>query len=680
MSQMQSSLPPAERLAKGKGATACLRCRRRKQKCDLRHPSCSNCEGAGVPCMTYHSQNKSTVPRNYVSELEAEVEKLTRQNRELRARAQSASVNDEMTTPRDNLSPGSLAASDASSNHVQNLVKSVSDVVVEPSRQPRFLGQSGGITLAKLVISAIRVEALTSPLFIEPRSYNHSSSSMAAEASLPPRHAADHLVDVYFQYQTPHLPIVKRSRVEEAIESAYQAASGRDLPDRAVETDIFMSFMIFAIALCDVSNPSGGRPSQSEGCFKSALSLYEKVVTSLESDIETLRTILLLAQFIALCPSRGSLWHLTGIALRLCIDIGLHWESEDQATSVDPAVLYDHRRLWYSTYQFDRILCITLGRPFGIIDESMRVPLPNPWAVYQGASSSESTGFDIYSQRAHNHMFSLSMLESEIKHVQHSQVWAPKIAYPRANYAVWLQDIQPRLEEWYATIPQTTKAHPSSIFAYQAYWDYLYNNAVILLYRPNSTGSQTSPEATVLSFKASCQLIGSIKTLQREGKVDILWKSAHHLFMAGLGVIYSLWQSKEVRDRNPIGSSISALQSCASTLAAMAESFPGVSGCRDAFDTLSEATVDWLVNNNAAELHHGRQEFEKQAEDVLHRLQPSRRAHDCNGMDMSGMLSADSFVFSEMFSSAAQWPEPQHSGFNDMGFDPIARGGSHISL
>lgn len=632
------------------------------------------------------------VPRNYVSELETEIEKLTRENQELRARAQPVSVNGDITTPCVHSSPasvpppfdhptGSPAQSDASSNHVQDLVKSVREVVVEPSRQPRFLGQSGGITLARMVISAIRVDALPSPLLTESRSYNPASSSMAAEASLPPRHAANHLVDVYFQYHTPHLPVVERAKVEEAMESAYQAMRGEQVPDRAIERDIFISFMVLAIALCDVSNQFGGRPSQSEGCFRSAMSWYEKVVAGSKSDIETLRTILLLAQFIALCPSRGSLWHLTGIALRLCIDIGLHWETEDHTANLDPAILYDRRRLWYSTYQFDRLLCITLGRPFGIIDESMRVALPNPWAINRGTSSSESVELDIHSQRAHNHLFTLSKLQSEIKHVQHSQTWAPRTAYPRVNYTAWLQDIKPRLEEWYATIPQTNRAHPTSIFAYQAYWDYIYHNTFLLMYRPNSTGPQTSSATTVLSFHASCRLIESIKSLQRDGKVDILWKVSHDLFMAGLGVIYSLWQSREVRARNSIGSSISILQSCASTLSALAESFPGVSGCRDVFDTLSSATVDWLVDENAIDQQDGRQKFEKQAEDLLLQLQPrGADAGESAGVDIPGFLSADSFLFSEMLSSAAQWPDPGDSGLSDMSFEPMMRGESHMFI
>lgn len=615
------------------------------------------------------------VPRNYISELETEIERLNRENRELKARAQSSSINGEITTPREVLSGTSVclgdapaespAVSDTSSSHVQDLVKSVKDIVIEPSRHPRFLGQGGGITLARMVISAIRIDALPSPLHTEPRtsSYDFSAASLAAEASLPPRHAADHLVEVYFQYHTPHLPVIDRSRVADALESAYQAINDPQVSTRPVERDIFVSFMILAIALCDVSSPSGVRPSQSEGCFRSAMSWYEKAVVGSKSDTETLRTILLLAQFIELCPSRGSLWHLTGIALRLCIDIGLHWESEEHVTNIDPAVLYDRRRLWYCTYQFDRILCITLGRPFGIIDESTRVPLPNPWAVYRGSSESTLTELDIHSQRAHNHMFILSKLQSEIKHVQHSQTWTPKMAYPRANYEIWVEDIRPRLEEWYATIPQTSKAHPSSIFAYQVYWDYIYNNAILLLYRPTTATPQACPEAQVISFRASCRLIESIKTLQREGRIDVLWKSSHDLFMAGLGVIYSLWQSRQVREQSSMSTSISILQSCASTLSALAESFPGVAGCRNAFDTLSSATVDWLVDENAVELQSGRQRFEKQAESLLQQLQPSRGIDENDYMDPSAILAADGFSFSEMLSSAAQWPDLEDSTF-----------------
>ena len=594
-----------------------------------------------------------------MSELEAQVEKLTRENQELRMRIQA--------TPFTGESP----ASNESPIHYQDLVKSVRNVVVEPSRQPPFLGQSSGITLARLVMAAIRVDALPAHVISTSRSFDTSSSALAAEASLPPRHAADHLVEVYFQYRTPHLPIIERSQVEKAVESAYLSMSGQSPSDLVVDNDIFTTYMIFAIALCDVPNPSGGRPSQSEGCFRSAIGWIEKIITFSKSDIETLRAILLLAQFVALHPSYGSLWHLAGTALRLCIDIGMHWEAEEQTINMDPSILHERRCLWYSTYQLDRILCITLGRPFGIIDESTHVPLPNPWTSrkYLGRKPYE---FDVHNQRAHNHLFSMSKLESEIRHVLHSQSWALKMAYPRPNYSAWVEDIQPRLQEWYSTIPEPSKAHPSSIFACQAYWDAIYNNAILLLHRPHSIVQHASTEALLISFEASCKVIASIKILQREGKVDVLWRTVHHLFMAGLGVIYCLWYSKEIRDLKSVGSSISTLQSCGSTLSALSENFPGAAGCRDAFEMLSSATVDWLVTNKAEETQRNRLEFEKQVEDLMQQLQPSRGGNDNSAnKNMSTILSTDNFAFGEMLSSAAQWPNFDDLSFSGIGPDPL---------
>lgn len=609
-------------------------------------------------------------------------------NQELEELRSQAGVNTERTpTSVEECSPGTSnhtthhvrrpTTSNGSSKHYQDLVQSVKDVVVEPSRQPRFLGQGSGITLAWLVMTAIRVDALPSTLFSGPSSYDPSLSTIAHEASLPPRHVADHLVGVYFQYRTPHLPIIDRAQVEAALGDAYLSASNRQSSDRDVQMSAFITYMVFAIALCDVPNPAGGRPTQSESCFRSAIGLIKKVITYSTSDLEKLRAVLLLAQFVALHPSRGSLWHLAGIALRLSIDMGLHWESEEQLLEMDPIILNEHRRLWYSTYQFDRILSVTLGRPFGIIDESTRVQLPDPWILCREPSGHDPNHLDVHSQLAHNHLFTLSKLESEIKHVQHSQSWAPRIAYPKPDYAAWVQDIQPRLWEWRSTIPQPKDAHPSSIFAYQAYWDVIYYNAVLLLHRPNSKALHPSTESLLASFEASCKLVANIKILQREGRLDILWRSVHNLFIAGLGIIYGLWYSKEIRAQNPLQNSISTLQSCASTLSALSESFPGAAGCRDAFDSLSSATVDWLITNGAKEPRQNRVEFEEQVNYFLQQLQPSRGSTLSSSNGMSAMLSSDNFTLSEMLNSAAEWPDMQDIFSNDIGFDPLTGVGTN---
>ncbi|KIW77453.1 hypothetical protein Z517_09899 [Fonsecaea pedrosoi CBS 271.37] len=685
---------------------------RRVCQCDQRYPQCSSCESANVPCLTYHAGKQADVsispsprspeylacsadsykiPRDYISSLEEQIAALTQEVQLLRERTRDPPAADgevaiTTTTPHSTASAheigilptASQSASDEASPLFQDLVTKVKRVVVEPFQQPRFLGQSSGISFAKMVLAAIHVENLSSPLVPEQQPFHDFSllESAPAKASLPPRHVADHLVDVYFQYRTPHLPILARSQVSNAIDSAYRSRGTSSVTVDVPERDMFIAYMVFAIALVDVPHTSGGRPSQSDGCFRSALTWVEKILTYSKSDIETLRTVLLLAQFVALSPSRGSLWHLTGFALRLCIDVGLHWETELQCLNMGPEVLNDRRRLWHSTYHFDRLLCITLGRPFGILDESTRVQLPNPWTGYgrQGLGQQRDDEFDIHTHRAHNHLFTLARLESEIKHVQHSQVWTLRPAYPRPNWASWLQDILPRLQEWNTTIPEPGKAHPSSIFASQAYWDVTYNNAILLLYRAQA-GSvfYRSAEEVVTSFDASCKVIAGLKVLQREGRVEMLWKSVHHLFMAGLGVVYGLWHSKEIRERHPVARSIATLQSCASTLAAMSETFPSAAGCRDAFDALSSTTIDWLVTRDIEEVHQNRVDFENHVRALTRQLQlslsrsRSRPGESDDGVG-AGHLRAIAAVdddtnnntfddLGELLSTAAQWPD-----------------------
>ena len=385
--------------------------------------------------------------------------------------------------------------------------------------------------------------------------------------------------------------------------------------------------------------------------------------------------MLLLAQFIALCPSYGSLWHLTGIALRMCIDLGLHWETDAQRLSMSPTVLHERRRLWYSTYQLDRSMCITLSRPLSIADTSIRVMLPNPWTapLTLQVASADLDAYDTHTQRAHNYVFSMSQLESEIIQVQQSQTWTIKIASPRVDFTAWLQDIEPRLREWYATIPERSKAHPASIFAYEAYWDILYHRVILLLYRPSSMATHMSLDNLSIIFESSCKMISSIRILQRDGKIPVLWEAVYQLFMAGLGIIYYLWYLKEIRNRASISAYISTLQSCASTLSAMAETFPAASGCRDAFDTLCSATVSWLVANDAEKTQSDRQDFEDQMRDLLQQLQKSHGAPTLSldsHINMPVMLS-ENFSVGEMLRSAAQWPDPQAADFGGIFFDSM---------
>ncbi|KAK2771458.1 Transcriptional activator [Onygenales sp. PD_12] len=64
-----------------------------------------------------------------------------------------------------------------------------------------------------------------------------------------------------------------------------------------------------------------------------------------------------------------------GLALRMAISLGLHQEVSDD--SLDDHAREHRRRLWWSVYSMDRILCVKSGNPLTIADEDIGVLPPS---------------------------------------------------------------------------------------------------------------------------------------------------------------------------------------------------------------------------------------------------------------------------------------------------------------
>lgn len=60
-------------------------------------------------------------------------------------------------------------------------------------------------------------------------------------------------------------------------------------------------------------------------------------------------------------------WDLAGAAVRKAIDLGLHHATQGRV-SHDPLMTDMRRRLFWSAYCMDRVLCFGLGRPPAIED------------------------------------------------------------------------------------------------------------------------------------------------------------------------------------------------------------------------------------------------------------------------------------------------------------------------
>jgi hypothetical protein len=113
--------------------------------------------------------------------------------------------------------------------------------------------------------------------------------------------------------------------------------------------------------------------------------------------VVALQAILLLCQYrmlIALYETSASLWHLVGMAARMCFELGMHRESiyktSQQSQSGDFRDLDEaseiKRRCFWSIFALDRIASITLGRPLAINLDDVDTELPHVGQV-EGTSS-----------------------------------------------------------------------------------------------------------------------------------------------------------------------------------------------------------------------------------------------------------------------------------------------------
>lgn len=115
--------------------------------------------------------------------------------------------------------------------------------------------------------------------------------------------------------------------------------------------------------------------------FRDALNLLPE--THEEGSILCVETLALAGYFMQNMNRRDAAFQYIGKALRMAISLGLHQEvsphySSQQGPILDKAEREHRRRVWWSIYSLDRILCVKSGNPITIQDEDIGVDLPSP--------------------------------------------------------------------------------------------------------------------------------------------------------------------------------------------------------------------------------------------------------------------------------------------------------------
>ena len=510
---------------------------------------------------------------------------------------------------------------------IQNLVSNIGMVSVQGTSDPRYLGSTSGISFARVVFAAVKSSVPgnssergpSRPKERLPHSATGTEGSTTRDsffglqtrpmmkcAAFPDRELAERLADLYFEHANPQIPIVHRVDFMELLDRTYSV----DEKSRSPRSLYFLN-IVFAIGSGIIfedkpaedqkegrdHSPSAtkrqrlsSRQYQPEEYHASAIVHLESFLsTSPTTDgfgaLEELQAVLLLASFALLRPVAPGLWYIVGVAMRLAVDLGLHYEDgagidgtendnmnrtnnkdgekaklriDDHERGRREWVRDFRRRLWWCCYSFDRLVSCCVGRPFGISDQAISTEFPSILEdkyITKSGIIKAPEGAPSYKHSAF-HYFKLRVLQSEIQDVlQHQQARFARQRGPLGarsfmrldvvspflqgfdSFRSWRRDVDRRLLEWKnsAPMPSENGVRFPLEFLELNYWQ-----AVIMLYQqsltvPAELADELSPAEDVSS--------PSFSQVEEEDEHDIYYKVAE----AGQKVIRIYRQMHRVR-------------------------------------------------------------------------------------------------------------------------------------
>ncbi|KAL1625534.1 hypothetical protein SLS56_007281 [Neofusicoccum ribis] len=580
---------------------------------------------------------------------------------------------------------------------INKMVSNIGMVSVQGASDPRFLGSTSGISFARVVFAAVKSSVsgassekgsvrASKPL---PGSAAANGTSMRdsffglhtkptiRQAPFPERELALKLVELYFEHANPQIPILHRGEFM----SMFDRAIAADPKDRT-SRELYMLNIVFAIGAGIImgssdatsespdpdANNASQKPSQSpppgkrrklasvqhqpEEYHASAIVHLESFLSSSPSvdrpdgfggGLEELQAVLLLAGFALLRPVAPGLWYITGVAVRLGVDLGLHYED---GVGVDGSPLVEEANPQRSDNDVGdasgannavRLDPKERGRRQWVITTEFPSPLDDKYITREGFLKPQAGNDKPTYKCVSYHYFRLRLLQSEILQVlQHRQAQqARAIGANQGNdfmhtklpspflskfdsFLSWRRDIDRRLWEWKESSPtqMDTGVQFSPLFLELNYWQ-----AVIMLYRQSlsvppvladelkSTEDDVSSPSMVnlderddeeLVFlkvaEAGQKVLKLYRQLHRVHLVNYTFLATHHLFMAGISFLYAIWHSPVVRSHLSLDDVDFTVLAATSVLGDLVEKCPPAEACRDAFDRMSKATIQMCMS------------------------------------------------------------------------------------
>ncbi|KAK4898174.1 hypothetical protein LTR27_004181 [Elasticomyces elasticus] len=643
----QSGLEQQQRPRKrARTAVACSRCKHRKQKCDGLTPSCSNCVASASTCeydlnpTLNRNQEQYMRARRRVEELEGILGRLGDAQEGAGADASSSETFSPEPATSNNTLPRSPprrlpVAGDSGSKPPECV-----DVLRQLSLQATggYVDSSSTVTLGRMLHAVVatvdRPQGAAGGYLLEqnmsPKSLEVVANSTVTNGitlSGIPDVIADRMLEKgYFGYIARVWPLMQPN----ALKKLHKQRA--NLEDRF---EIAALHLVYATAGRFLETTGETGSFRSELHYQTAATLLPEVLSL--HDIRSVQILCLLAIYSLRAPRGPGAWSFVGMAMRMCIEMGLHRRCTNAMEFEGPNQQLK-RQVFWSCYCLDRQVSIILGRPFAISDRDIDAELPTK---PDDEDEQDSTPCFV-------HICRLRMIESRIQQTVY-RADQPQTALPLLE----LQSFIEQLEQWKCDIPAGNHvAGSSSINTYDSYLIYYYQ-AVRFLLHPHVS----SPDAHDQYLKKAVEACGGIcqtyKRLHQNVTIGFSLMALHSVFFAGLTMLYCAWRAPLVLTN----STRNTISDCSIVLYIITERWPGAKKYRDLYEAIKDPVLQTIEQHNNQPQMAVEQLLQPDVHALLRSTWPAQGGQE----DFSAMLM-------EMSGGVdGPLPPPQQQDYNDMG-------------
>lgn len=393
------------------------------------------------------------------------------------------------------------------------------------------------------------------------------------------------LVEVFFTNRWPQLPLLhKPSFIQDDLLPLTRGEPGQLLSSFRVN-------MVLAIASAETNlkdNPQHQHHIH-RTFFDAAIKDLSTVMSA--NDLDCIQCLLLLCVYGTNEPQLVNIWYTLGLALRIGLGMDLHRE---ETSSTGQSLLSQEmaRRLFWCTYTLDRSMSIAMGRPLGINDSEITVPIPQQLTDKQ-LCSGEAVLNPIHNPRDMStflHVIKLRQINAAIYMSLHAA------STGASNECGSLDVLRERhytdLNTWLVTAPRYGPASGVAMLQTAEWFQIAYHYAVLSLYRPSRVFPVTNIASLRLCADSAISLISCYNTLYAKNRISYTFVALNSLFMAAVTMLYALRSSPTIRSELSKGIAGANIDMCQRLLRGISDGRSVGERCAVVVGRLGEATMD----------------------------------------------------------------------------------------